>query len=74
MRLKNRVVNAKVLENTIENCGIHDFDFESEKKNGEGIYIGTSNNQVVPSTAPHVSALCTVKKEPDDTTCLLMEY
>ncbi|CAM9369452.1 unnamed protein product, partial [Ascophyllum nodosum] len=52
VRLKNRVVNAKVLENTIENCGIHDFDFESEKKNGEGIYIGTSNNQWVDDETP----------------------
>jgi len=45
VRLKNNVINAEILDNTIYNCGIHDYEFESEDKNGEGIYIGTSSNQ-----------------------------
>lgn len=46
VRLRNSVVNAEILDNTIQTCGIHDYEFESDDKNGEGIYIGTSNNQV----------------------------
>ncbi|CAN0385323.1 unnamed protein product, partial [Ascophyllum nodosum] len=51
VRLKNSVVNSKILDNTIENCGIHDYKFESEDKNGEGIYVGTSSNQWVDETS-----------------------
>lgn len=51
VRLKNNVINAELLDNTIFNCGIHDYEFDSEDKNGEGIYIGTSSTQVsLPST------------------------
>ena len=65
VRLKNGVVNAEILENTIENCGIHDYKFDSNDKNGEAIYIGTSNKQVSSADIrrrSHVRELC----EPDD--------
>ncbi|CAM9985331.1 unnamed protein product, partial [Pylaiella littoralis] len=45
VRLKYFVVNALVKDNTIENCGIHDYGFDSDRKNGEGVYIGTSSDQ-----------------------------
>ena len=45
VRLKNNVINAEISNNIIKNCGIHDYEFESDDKNGEGIYIGTSSNQ-----------------------------
>lgn len=44
--LKHNVVNTEILDNTIENCGIHDFEYDSDDKIGEGIYIGTSSDQV----------------------------
>jgi len=48
VRLKNFVVNAEITENTIRNCGVIDFFFDNgeDGKNGEGVYIGTSINQV----------------------------
>lgn len=45
VRLKNFVVNAHVAGNTIQHCGLYDYEF-GDGKNGEGIYIGTSTNQV----------------------------
>ena len=45
VRLKNFVVNAHVSGNTIQHCGLYDYEF-GDGKNGEGIYIGTSTNQV----------------------------
>ncbi|CAM9939244.1 unnamed protein product [Ectocarpus sp. 6 AP-2014] len=45
VRLKDSVVNAQVTGNTISNCGVHDYMFNSEDKNGEGVYIGTSSTQ-----------------------------
>ncbi|CAM9370027.1 unnamed protein product, partial [Ascophyllum nodosum] len=52
VRLKNRVVNATILENTIESCGVHHTQFESEVKHGECIYIGTSSTQLVDDEPP----------------------
>ncbi|CAN0465717.1 unnamed protein product, partial [Hapterophycus canaliculatus] len=46
VRLKDFVINAAIMGNTIEKCGIHDYEFESGDKNGEGVYIGTSSTQV----------------------------
>ena len=47
VRLKNFVVGAKLVANTIQNCGLYDFKFgDQDEKNGEGIYIGTSFKQV----------------------------
>lgn len=50
VRLKNFVINANITGNTIEHCGMFDFEFAenstTDGKNGEGIYIGTSSNQV----------------------------
>ncbi|CAN0370532.1 unnamed protein product [Pylaiella littoralis] len=45
VRLKDYVVNANITGNTIQNCGIYDYEFPSDEKNGEGVYIGTSSNQ-----------------------------
>ena len=45
MRLINNVVGALIEDNTITDCGIHDYVFGGAK-NGEGIYIGTSSSQV----------------------------
>lgn len=52
VRLKNFVVHAEITGNTITTCGVHDYKFgdaltdTDADKNGEGIYIGTSINQV----------------------------
>ena len=46
VRLKDFVVNALITDSTITNCGIHDYEFGSDEKNGEGVYIGTSSTQV----------------------------
>lgn len=58
VRLKNFVSNSEITGNTIEHCGVDDFggdnDFHADDDgddgdrdvNGEGIYIGTSINQV----------------------------
>ncbi|CAM9780013.1 unnamed protein product, partial [Laminaria digitata] len=47
VRLKNFVINANITDNTIQHCGMYDFEFgdSSSGKNGEGVYIGTSSNQ-----------------------------
>lgn len=46
VRLKNFVVGAAIMNNTIKNCGAYDFLFNRGGQNGEGVYIGTSNLQV----------------------------
>lgn len=46
MRLKNFVTGAVISNNTIDGCGIWDYEFDQGGKNGEGIYIGTSSKQV----------------------------
>lgn len=46
VRLKNFVTGAIIQNNTIEGCGIWDYRFGNEGKNGEGIYTGTSSKQV----------------------------
>lgn len=51
VRLKDFVVNAEITDNDIENCGVHDYMFDSGDKNGEGVYIGTSSTQV--KRGPH---------------------
>ena len=40
-------MNAVITGNDIKNCGIHDYEFHTGGKNGEGVYIGTSSNQVI---------------------------
>ncbi|CAM9513141.1 unnamed protein product, partial [Ascophyllum nodosum] len=45
VRLKNFVTGASISDNTIQNCGIWDYQFARGEKNGEGIYIGTSSKQ-----------------------------
>lgn len=46
VRLKNFVVDADIRDNNIRHCGVYDFALNEGGKNGEGIYIGTSNSQV----------------------------
>jgi parallel beta-helix repeat protein len=59
LRLRYFVVNAEVAYNTFNTCGVHDFQFGAGGKNGEAIYIGTSNNQWAdgknPTADPDVS-------------------
>lgn len=45
VRLRYFAKNNEISFNTIENCGIKDFKFEGDGKNGEGIYIGTAPEQ-----------------------------
>ncbi|CAM9436746.1 unnamed protein product [Ectocarpus sp. 8 AP-2014] len=45
VRLKDGVSNAKIFSNTITNCGIHDYMFESGDMNGQGVSIGTSSDE-----------------------------
>ncbi|CBJ32749.1 FirrV-1-B30 precursor [Ectocarpus siliculosus] len=45
VRLKDGVTNAKIFSNTITNCGIHDYMFESGDMNGQGVCIGTSSDE-----------------------------
>ena len=40
-------MNAVITGNDIQNCGIHDYQFDTGDKNGEGVYIGTSSTQVM---------------------------
>ncbi|CAN0407229.1 unnamed protein product, partial [Ectocarpus sp. 12 AP-2014] len=46
IRLRDHVTYAEVYGNTITDCGIYDFrEEDTEGKNGEGVYIGTSSSQ-----------------------------
>lgn len=45
LRLRYFATKAEIAYNTIANCGVYDFMFNDGGKNGEGIYIGTSNKQ-----------------------------
>lgn len=44
--MKHFVTNSEIQSNVISNCGVHDFRFGEGGLNGEGIYVGTSSNQV----------------------------
>lgn len=47
VRLRYFAKNNEIAFNTIENCGVYDFQFGGmKKKNGEGIYIGTVPEQL----------------------------
>lgn len=45
LRLRYYATNNEISYNTIGPCGAFDFKFESNNKNGEGIYIGTAVGQ-----------------------------
>lgn len=45
VRLRYFVTNSEIGNNTIQTCGVYDFKFAGGGKNGEAIYLGTSNNQ-----------------------------
>ncbi|CAM9741543.1 unnamed protein product, partial [Sphacelaria rigidula] len=46
VRMRNWVTHAVIVDNFIEDCGIYDYRFQFDGKIGEGVYIGTSSNQV----------------------------
>ncbi len=45
LRFRYFVTDSEISYSSISNCGVYDFRFQSGKKNGEAIYIGTSVNQ-----------------------------
>ncbi len=45
IRLRYYAIGNEISYNAIGPCGAFDFKFESNNKNGEGIYIGTSTDQ-----------------------------
>ncbi|CAN0446328.1 unnamed protein product, partial [Scytosiphon promiscuus] len=45
IRIRNWVTNSIIRDNDLEDCGIYDFRYQFDGKNGEAIYIGTSSNQ-----------------------------
>ncbi len=45
VRLRYFAHNNEISQNTIGPCGVADFKFPSDNKNGEGIYLGTSSEQ-----------------------------
>ena len=45
LRLRYFVNHSEIRNTLIAHCGVHDFRFTSAKKNGEGIYLGTSSTQ-----------------------------
>lgn len=45
IRLRYFATKIEIAYNTIIRCGVRDFVFNQGGKNGEGIYIGTSNKQ-----------------------------
>lgn len=46
VRLRYFAQNNEIANNSISNCGVHDFKFNAGGKNGEGIYIGTAPEQL----------------------------
>ena len=50
VRLKNFVTGAIIINNVIENCGVYDYELGEGEKNGEGVYIGTADNQVLETS------------------------
>lgn len=65
VRLKNEVVNAQIVNNVIQDCGVHDYVFARGEKNGEGVYIGTSSKMVGDSLAinTNTAACCSSKQQ-----------
>lgn len=59
LRLRYFATDNEVANSTIQNCGVIDFRFSGGGKNGEGVYIGTSNTQwgdgKNPTNEPDVS-------------------
>lgn len=45
VRVRRQSTGVVVAANTVEACGLDDFDLDEEEKNGEGIYIGTAPEQ-----------------------------
>ncbi|MBI3984737.1 MAG: hypothetical protein HY344_02230 [Candidatus Levybacteria bacterium] len=45
IRLRYYVMASEISYNAVGPCGAFDFKFESNNKNGEGIYLGTSSDQ-----------------------------
>ncbi len=45
VRLRYFAVANEIAHTTIANCGLDDYEFDGDGKNGEGIYIGTAPEQ-----------------------------
>lgn len=45
IRFRYFIQGAEFFNNTVKDCGVHDFVFKDGGKNGEGIYIGTAPEQ-----------------------------
>lgn len=46
LRLRYLIENSEISNNTIERCGIYDFELKEDGKNGEAIYLGTAPEQL----------------------------
>lgn len=58
VRLKYHATRNEVVDNTIEGCGLVNFDLSANRKNGEGVYIGTAPEQLAghnPTPEPDTS-------------------
>lgn len=56
VRMKYFATNNEVMNNVIENCGVHDFVFNAGGKNGEAVYIGTAPEQISTNPTSDVDA------------------
>ena len=45
IRLRYFATKSEIAHNIITDCGVYDFVFHGGGKNGEGVYLGTSNKQ-----------------------------
>lgn len=52
IRLRYFAKNNEIGNNTIQNCGLIDYRFNGEGKNGEGVYIGTAPEQTKDGKNP----------------------
>ena len=52
IRLRYFATKNEIVNNLIENCGVEDFKFDGDGKNGEGIYIGTAPEQLKDGKNP----------------------
>jgi len=59
IRIKYLSSDVRVVDNTIDHCGLTGFDLAADEHNGEGVYIGTDPGQLdrnptlVPDTSNH---------------------
>jgi hypothetical protein len=46
IRVKNQASQNEVAFNTVRDCGRRNFDLAADRKNGEGVYVGTAPEQL----------------------------